>query len=75
MLALLHRLFQTFLVVGKKRMDFTVRFIADRVDLRTEVMTRSVWVLVEQCLNLIVVLLKQWPDLLLLFRSQLQILR
>lgn len=59
-LALLHRLFQLFLVVGKKSMNFTVRLIADRVDLRTEVTTRSVWVLVQECLNPIVVLLKEF---------------
>jgi len=75
MLVLLHRLFQFFLVVGQQSMNLLVRFVADCVDLRTELLTRSVRILVKQRLNLIVVFLKQGPDLLLLFRSQFQILR
>ena len=75
MLALLHRLFQFFLVIGQQSMDLLVRFVADRVNLRTELLARSVRILVKQRLNLVVVLLKQRPDLLLLFRSQLQIFR
>jgi len=35
MLALLHRLFQFFFVIGKQRMNLAVRFIADSVNLRT----------------------------------------
>jgi hypothetical protein len=75
MLALLHRLFQFFLVIAKQGMDFTMRFVADSVNLRTELLARSVRILIEQSLNPIVVLLKQRPDLLLLFRSQRQIFR
>jgi len=75
MATLLHRLFQFFLMVGKQSMDLAVRFVADRVNLRTKFLPRSLRILVEERLNLIVVLLKQRPDLLLLFRSQLQIFR
>jgi hypothetical protein len=52
-----------------------VRVVADRVNLRTELLSRSCRILIEERLNPIVVLLKQRPDLLLLFRSQLQIFR
>src|SRR6266446_3753068 len=75
MLALLHRLFQLFLVVGKQSMNLAVRFVADSVNLRSKLLSRSFRILIDQRLNPIVVLLKQRPDLLLLFRSQLQILR
>jgi len=40
-----------------------------------KLLPRSCRILIEQRLNPIVVLLKQRPDLLLLFRSQLQIFR
>ena len=73
MLALQHRLFQFFLVVGKQNMNLAVSFVADSVNLRTQLLPRSFRVLIEQNLNLIVVLLKQRPELLPLFRSQLQI--
>jgi hypothetical protein len=69
MLALLHRLFQKFLVIAKQGMDFTMRFNADRVNLRAEFLARSVRILIEERLNSVVVLLKQRPDLSLLFRS------
>jgi hypothetical protein len=75
MLALLHRLFQFFLVISQQGMDFTMRFLADSVNLRTQLLARSFRILIEQRLNLIVVLVKQRPDLLLLFPSQLQIFR
>jgi hypothetical protein len=75
MLALLHRLLQLFLVIAKQGMDFTMRFVADSVNLRTKLLPRSRRILIEQHLNPIVVLLKQRPDLLLLFGSQLQIFR
>ena len=75
MLALLHRLLQLLLVIAKQRMDFTMRFVADSVDLRTELLARSVRILIDQRLNPVVVLLKQRPDMLLLFRSQFQIFR
>jgi hypothetical protein len=73
MLAFLHRLFRFFLVVSQKSMNFAVRFVADSVNLRRKLLPRSVRILVERRLNLVMVLLKQRPDLLLLFRSQLQI--
>ena len=72
-LALLHRLFQFFLVIRKQSMNLAVRFIADSVNLRTKLLPRSFRILIEQRLNPIVVLLKQGPNLALLFRSQLQI--
>ena len=75
MLALLHRLFQFLLVAGKESMNLAMRFAADSVNLRTKLLPRSFWILIEQRLNPIVVLLKQRPDLPLLFRSQLQIFR
>ena len=75
MLALPHRLLQFFLVIGKQNMNLAVRFVADSVYLRSKPLPRSCRILIEQRLNPIVVLLKQRPDLLLLFRSQLQISR
>jgi hypothetical protein len=74
MLALLHRLFQFFLVISKQSMNLAVRFVADSVNLQTKLLPRSFRILIEQRLNPIVVFLKQGPHLLLLFRSQLQIL-
>ena len=73
MLALLHRLFQFFLVISQQSMNFAVRFVADSVNLSRKLLPRSVRILVEQRLNLVMVLLKQRPDSLLLFRNQLQI--
>ena len=52
-----------------------VVFVADRVNLRTELLPRSCRILIEQRLNPIMVLHEQRPDLLPLFRSQLQIFR
>jgi hypothetical protein len=75
MLALLHRLLQFLLVISKQSMNLAVRFVADSVNLRKKLLPRSCRILIEQRLNPIVVLLKQRPDLLLLFRSQLQIFR
>ena len=75
MLPLDHRLFQFFLVISKQCMDLAVGFGADRVNLRSKVLPRSFRILIEQRLNFIVVLLKQRPDLSLLFPSQLQIFR
>jgi hypothetical protein len=74
MLTLLHRLFQFFLVISKQSMNLAVRFVADSVNLRTNLLPRSCRILIEQGLNPIMVLVKQRPDLLLLFWSQLQIL-
>jgi hypothetical protein len=67
--ALLHRLFQLLLVIAEQGMDFKVRFPADSVDLRTELLARNVRILIHQRLNLVVVLLQQRSDLLLLLRS------
>jgi hypothetical protein len=69
MLALLHRFFQLLLVIVEQAMDFTMRFIADSVNLRSELLARCVRILVEQCLNPVVVLLERRPDLLLLLCS------
>jgi hypothetical protein len=71
MLSLLNRVFR----FGQQSMNLTVRFVADCVNLRTKSLPRSCRILVEQCLNPIVVLVKQRPDLLLLFRSQIQFFR
>jgi hypothetical protein len=75
MLAMLHRLFQFLLVIGKQSMNLAVRFVADSVNLRTKLLPRRCRILIEQRLNPIMVLLKQRPDPLLLFPSQLQIFR
>jgi hypothetical protein len=75
MLALLHCLFQLLLVIAKQGMDLTMRFVADSVNLRAEILARSIRILIEQRLNPIVVLLKQRPDLLLLYRNQFQVFR
>jgi hypothetical protein len=52
-----------------------MRFVADSVNPGTKLLPRSCRILIEQRLNPIMVLVKQRPDLLLLFRSQLQIFR
>ena len=75
MLALLHRLFQVFLVIAKQLMNLAVCFVADRMNLRSKLLPRSCRILIEQLLNLIVVLLEKRPNLLLLLRSQLEIFR
>jgi hypothetical protein len=75
MLALLHRLFQFFLVISKQSVDLVVGVVADGVNLRTQFPPRSCRIFIEQRLNPVMVLLKQWPNLPLLFRSQLQIFR
>ena len=75
MLALLHRLFQFFLVISKQGMNVAVRFVADSVNLRTKLLARRFRILIEQRLNPIMVLLKQRPYMLLLLRTQLQICR
>jgi hypothetical protein len=69
MLALLQRLFQLLLVSAKQAMDLTMRFVADGVNLRTELLARCSRILIEQRLNPVVMLLEHGPDLLLLFRS------
>jgi len=74
MLALLHRLFQFFLVISKQSVNLAVRFVADGVNLRTKLLARRFRILIEQRLNPIMVLLKQRPYMLLL-RTQLQICR
>jgi hypothetical protein len=71
----LHPLFQFSLAISKQRMNLAMRFVADRVNLRSKLLPRRRRILVEQRLNLVVVFLKQRADLALLFRSQLQIFR
>ena len=73
--ALHHRLFQLFLVISKQSVNLPMRFVTDRVNLRSKILPRSCRILIEQRLNLIVVLLEQRPDLLLLSSSQLEIFR
>jgi hypothetical protein len=75
MLALLHRLFQFFLVISKQSMNLVVRIVADSMNLRSKLLPGRFRILIEQRLNPIMVLLKQRPDLFLLFESQFQILR
>jgi hypothetical protein len=75
MLALQHRRFQIFLVIGKQRMNLAMRFVAYRVNLRTKFLPRRCRILIDQRLDAVVVRLKQGPNLLLLFRRELQIFR
>jgi len=75
MLALPHRLFQFFLVISKQSVNLAVRFAADGVNPRTKLLARRFRIPIEQRLNPIMVLLKQRPYKLLLFRIQLQICR
>jgi hypothetical protein len=56
-LALLHRLFQFLLVAGKESMNLAMRFAADSVNLRIKLLPRRFRIFIEQCLNLIVVLI------------------
>lgn len=58
MLAVHQQLLQFFLMIGKQRMNLAVRLVADRVNLRAELLPRSCGIFIEQGLNLIVVLLK-----------------
>jgi hypothetical protein len=62
-------------VIAEQGVDFMMRVVADRVNLRTELLTGSIRILIEQRLNLIAVLLEQRPDLLLLSSSQLEFFR
>ena len=69
MLALLHRPFQLLLVIVKQGMDFTMRLFADSVNPLTEVLARSVRILIEQRLNPVVVIFKRRSRFLLLLLS------
>jgi hypothetical protein len=51
-----HGFHQLLLVPGQQRVNLVVRFVADRVNLRAELLAREVWILVKQRLNFIVVL-------------------
>jgi hypothetical protein len=59
MLALLHRLFQFFLVISQQSMNLPMSLVTDSADLRSNLLARSGRILIEQRLNLIMVLLKQ----------------
>jgi hypothetical protein len=59
---LLHCLFQLPLVIVEEGMDLVVRIIADRVNLWTESLSGGSRILIEQRLDLVVVFLKQRPD-------------
>lgn len=74
MLAVLHRRFQCLLVIGEQSVNLVMRFLANGMNLWTKLLSRGFWILIEQRLNLVVVLLKQNSDLVLLWLSQLQIL-
>jgi hypothetical protein len=69
MLASLHRRFQLPLVIAQQGVNFTMRILADSMNLRTEFPARSVRIPIEERLNPVVMLIKQRHDLLLLFRS------
>jgi hypothetical protein len=72
-LALLHCLFQFFLMISEQSVNLAVRFVADGVNLRAKFLPRGCRILIEQRLNPVMVLHRQRPDLLLLLPSQLQI--
>jgi hypothetical protein len=59
-----------FYAIKKQSMNLVVRFVADRVNLWTELLPRGFRILIEQGVNPVVVLLKQKTDLSLLCRSQ-----
>jgi len=71
MFALLHRLFQFFLVIGKPGMNLAVRFVTDSVNLQTKLLPRCCRILIEPRRNPVMVFRKRRPDLFLLFRRQL----
>jgi hypothetical protein len=73
--AVLHGTCQLLLVLCQQRFNLAVCFVAGRVDLRAEVSAREHWIVVEQRLNPVVVLLKQGSDLFPLVRGEFQILR
>jgi len=54
-------------MVGKQSVDFVVHFVTDSVNLRTKLLSRGCRILIERRRNLIVVLLKQRPNLLCRF--------
>jgi len=56
--AFLHGFCQLLLVLGQQRFNLVVRFVADRVDLGAKIFAGDPWILVEQRLNPVVVLLK-----------------
>ena len=60
-------------MLGEEGVNLAVGLVADRVDLRRELLARDSRILVEQCLDLVLVFLKQRPDLLLLFRGQFEV--
>jgi hypothetical protein len=72
--AFLHGFCQLLLVLGQQRFNFVVRLVADRVDLRAEVFAGDTWILIEQRLDPVVVLLKQRSDLFPLVRGEFKIL-
>jgi len=48
MLALLHGLFQFFLMIGKESMNLAVGIVADRMNLRRKLLPRRCRILVEK---------------------------
>jgi hypothetical protein len=54
--ARLHGFGQLLLVVCQKRIDILVGLVADAVDLRAESFTWNVWIFINECLNLLLVL-------------------
>src|SRR5438270_9335272 len=72
--AFLHGFRQLLLMLGQKSFDFIVCLVADGVNLTTEIFVGGAWVLIEQGLDSVVVLLKQRSDLVLLLWGEFQIL-
>jgi hypothetical protein len=50
-LALLHRLFQLFLVIRKQSMNLLMGVVADSVNLRSKILPRRGRILIEERLN------------------------
>jgi hypothetical protein len=71
MLSFLYRLFSFLLVITKQSVNLAMGFVAASVNLRTKFLPRRCRILIEQRLNSVMVLIKQRPHPLLLFRSQL----
>ena len=72
--AFLHGLCQLLLVLRQQCLNLVVRFVADRVNLRAQVLACEFRIFIEQSLNPVVVLLEQGSDLFSLAWGEFQIL-
>src|SRR5260370_35077779 len=68
-----HRLFQFFLVIGQESVNLVVRVVADCVNLRSKFLPQRFRILVEQCLNPIMMPLQQRTHLFPSIASELWI--